>query len=134
MKQGSIWKGTALGAAAGFLAVVISAAVFAWLVGKEILGMEYLNICAAVGLILGGITAGVNGGRGADRWVRAGLSGACLLLLLLTVNLVGFDGSLSGIVPCCVLVMGSAAGTSLVMGGRKREKRRKYQIKKYRTG
>ena len=134
MKQGNVWKGIGLGSLAAFLTVVISAAVFAWMVGKEMLGMEYLNVCAAAALILGGTIAGLSGGRGADRWVRACLAGAGLLLLLLTVNLIGYDGSLGGIAPCSVLVMGSAAAMALISGGRKREKRRKYQIKKYRTG
>jgi len=134
MKKESAWKGIALGTLASFLVVVASTALFAWLMGKEILGMEYLNISAAMALILGGITAGLSGGRGAERWMRSGLSGAGLLMLLLVVNLIGYDGSLPGILPCCVLVLGSDVGTVLTLGGRKREKRRNYQIKKYRTG
>ena len=123
-----------MGAMGAFLAVVITAAMFAWLIGREILGMEYLNVSAAVALIMGGVAAALSGGRGADRWVRTLFAALGLLLLLLAVNLLGYEGSLKGVIPCVLLVLGSGAGTSLVLGGRQREKRRKYQIKKYRTG
>lgn len=134
MRKGAVWKRIGLGALGAFLAVVISAALFALLMDREVLGLEYLNVCAAASLILGGIAAGLSGGRGAERWAGSAAAAAGLLLLLLAVNLMGYDGALKGAVPCCILILGSTAGTTLAMGGRKREKRRKYQIKKYRTG
>ena len=128
------WKAVLMGTVGGLLAVVTVSAVFAGLISGEILGIEYLNVGSATALILGGAVAGIRGGRGADRWGQGVITGLGLLLLLLLINLIGFGGKLDGVLPCGLLVMGSAGGSCLVMGGKKRRKRRKYQIKKYRTG
>lgn len=129
-----ILRGGAAAGAAGFLMILASAAGFAWLVNRELLGMEHLDLTSAAALLCGGLLAGFSCGRGEGRWIRAGIAGAEMILILLAVNLIGFDGSLPGLLPCVTLVLGSVAAAALVMGERKGRKRRNYQIKKYRTG
>jgi len=124
----------AFAGAVGFVAVLVTTAVFAWLIHREILGLEHLDLTSAAALIMGGLLAGFSCGRGEGRWIRAGIAGAGLILVMLAVNLICFGGSLSGVLPGCALLLGSVTAAALVMGDKKGRKRRKYQIKKYRTG
>lgn len=122
------------GSAVGLLAVLAASAFFAWLVDREILAVEQIGLAGAGALIFGGLLVGLCGGRGEERWLRAGIGAGGLILGLLLISLIGFDGALDGLLPCAGLVLGSAAAGALVTGGGKGRNRRKYQIKKYRTG
>ena len=135
MKGKMDWlKAALLAAGIGFLTVIVGAAAFAWLMNREILALEHLDLCSAASLVMGGIAVGLMAGRGEERWLRTLTGAAGVVLLLLLVNLIGFGGDLRGILPVGALVTGAALAGNLALGSDNRGKRRKYQIKKYRTG
>ena len=125
-----------IGAASGvgFLGVILASAIFAWMMSKEILDQKNLALCGGAAMALGGILAGLGCGRGEGRWLRSAGAAGCLFLLLLAVNLIGFEGNLGGLVPGLGLATGATAAGNLLLGTPKAGKRRNYQIKKYRTG
>lgn len=127
-------KTGAFAGSVGVLTVLAVSAFFAWLISREILGFAYLDYAAAGALLSGGFLGGLTCGRGEGRWIRAGMAVGWMILILLAVNQIGFEGSLPGLIPCIVLVLGSVAAAVLAMGDKKGRKRRSYQIKKYRTG
>lgn len=126
MKNGWL-KRAGFAAAAGFLALLAAAGGLAWLILRGSIGEEHLGLASAAALIAGGLTAGLSAGGGEGRLVRCGAAAGGLVLVLLALNLLLFDGSLFGLLPGVLIIAGSVGAGGLLGGGGSRGGRRKYR-------
>lgn len=127
------WKRALFGLTVGLIVIVSAAGAGAWLINREILGRENMDVAAAVILVLGGLLGGLSAGRGEGRLGRCAMVAIGLILVLLFLNLLLFEGNLSGLLPGALAVLGST-GASMLIGGEKRSRnRRTRSYRKYRN-
>lgn len=110
-----------IGAALGILASLSAAGTFAWMLLRQLLDMEHMDMMAAGILILGSGAAALFCGAGEGRGRRALIAEGGLIVFLGLLNLALFDGALEGVVPCLLLI-GGTAGAVLLLTGRKHTK------------
>lgn len=127
------WKKAVFGLAIGLLAIMVMTGSFAWFVDREMMGREHMSLASAVVLALSGLLGGLCCGRGEGRLGRCVIVGAGLILMLLLLNLLLFDGHLSGLLPGSLVIFGSVAASMLIGGQKRSRSRRSYSYKKYRN-
>ena len=119
--------------AAGILATLGVAGLFGWIQLRQWVDMAHLDLMASGVLIVGsGITA-LSCGVGEGSVKRTVLSETGLILFLMLINLGLFEGELNGLIPCVIVIAGTAGAVMLIhMGkgpaGGKKTRRRRRQI------
>ena len=113
----------------GLITILTMTGLFAWMILCQIVDVEHMDLMAAGTLILGSGAAAVICGRGEGTrgCIVVGETGIVLVLGL--INLLLFEGMLTGFIPCVLLISGTAVAVVL-MGGRKTERRRGKEIRK----
>lgn len=127
------WKRTVFGIGVGFVLMLVLTGAFAWLMDIEVLSRESMGLASAGVLILSAFLGGLCSGRGDGQIVRCLAVGGGMILLILFMNLLLFGGSLKGLIPEAVMIVGSSAAAGMVGGIPVRGKRRKYRYAKYRN-
>lgn len=102
----------------GLLLILAGTGAFAWLILQRVIDITHLDLMAAAVLIFGSGGTALLSGAGEGSGKRTLLSEGVLVLLLLGLNLVLFDGSLTGVLPCVVLMGGTAGGICLLRMGK----------------
>ena len=125
------WKRVAFGIAVGILTMLAVAGAFAWLVHSEVIGREHLGLASAIVLAMGSLLGAVSAGGGEGRLLRCATVGGGIILFLLVLNLLLFDGALGGLLPGALVIVGSTAAAALITGNRSRKVGRKYRYRKY---
>lgn len=105
-----------IGAALGILASLSAAGTFAWMLLRQLWDMEYMDMMAAGILILGSGAAALFCGAGEGRGRRTLIAEGGLIVFLGLLNLALFDGALEGVIPCLLLIGGTAGAVLLVAG------------------
>lgn len=118
-----------IGAALGILASLSAAGTFAWMLLRQLWDMEHMDIMAAGILILGSGAAALFCGAGEGRGRRAVIAEGGLIVFLGLLNLALFDGAMEGVVPCLLLIAGTAGATLLVTGRKSTKSGRKRRQK-----
>lgn len=120
-----------LGVGVGLVVMLATAGGIAWLVYRGMLGREHLSIASAVILVLGSLLGALSTGRGEGRLVRCFVVGVGIVLALLLMNLLLFDGNLRGLLPGLLVIAGGAGAAALLGGGSSSRRHRKYRYPKY---
>lgn len=122
-----------IGAALGVLTILSAAGAFGWMVLRQLWDMEYMDIMAAGVLILGSGASALCCGAGEGRGRRALIAEGGLMVFLGLLNLALFDGAMEGMVPCLMLIAGTAGAVLLATGRKHAKTGRKYVQKKGRV-
>lgn len=110
------WSPAVFGMGVGLVSVPVLTGGFAWMIHREILGMEHMDLAAAAVLVVGGVLCGCFSGGGEGRLLRSCAAAGGLILALLVICLGAYDGSLRGLLPGGGAVLGGAAAAALVRG------------------
>lgn len=125
------WKRVAFGIGAGILVILAATGGFAWLISREIISREHMEIASAVVLVTGSLVGAFVTGGGDGRPARCVAAGMGIILLLLMINLMFFDGNIRRMIPGAVLVAGSVIAASIMGGNHKGRRRGNYRYPKY---
>lgn len=127
------WKKAVVGIGIGMLTVIFATGGFAWLADHEIMKREHMGFASAAVLALSGFLGAFSVGRGEGRLLRCAAAGAGMILILLIINLLFFDGNVGGLLYGSLLV-GGGVGAAALLGGETRGRgRAKHQYRKYRN-
>lgn len=113
-----------LGLGVALVAAVLVAALWAWLIGSEVLALEQMNYGAALALLL----ASFLGAHCAGSAENGAVVGVGLLLVLLGLNAGVFGAAVEGLTVTAGVIFGGCGASALLrMGGtgRKRSRRRR---------
>lgn len=110
-----------MGIGIGMLTLLTLTALFAWLIGQEIIMLDWMNYLAALILIAASFIGGMIGKSGTDRGTGALIAGAVIWLLLLGVNAAVYDCNAGGAPETALIILGGS-GTA-VLTGNKRSRR-----------
>lgn len=113
----------------GLITILTMTGLFAWMILCQIVDVEHMDLMAAGTLILGSGAAAVICGKGEGRIGGIVVGETGIVLVLGLMNLLLFEGGLTGFIPCVLLISGTAMAVVL-MGGRKTERRRGKEIRK----
>lgn len=129
------WKRICFGIGLGVLTMIVGAGLIAWLENRQMLDQEHLSFASVAMLVIGGLTGGAGAGRGEGRFVRCAVTAGGIVLILLLLNLICFDGQLGGLLPGILVIGGSSEAFALLTGGAKgrRTKYKPYKPHKYRN-
>lgn len=125
------WKRIALGSGISFLVTLTLVAVFAGLMDREMMGLEWMGYSAVAILILSGFT-GTAAVMAGGSLLETGLAACLYWVLLLGVNAVLYECVLSGMWVTLLAIAGGWGSAVLLLGlrnRRPRSRRRKYKIR-----
>lgn len=123
------WKRVGLGVAVGFLTMLILTALCAWMLEREMVGLEWVNYLAVLILLLGSFVAAKTVGGSGGRWLHSAVVAAGLWIVMLSVNALLFGSNPGGAGETALAIMGGCGGAALLSGkrtvsrGRKRRNR-----------
>ena len=113
----------------GLLMLLCLTGLFAWMIQNEILDISRMDLAAAGILIAASGMTALAAGRGEGRIRRTAMAEGGLVLILGVVNLLLFDGDLGGMIPCVLLIAGTAAAALLATAGKQKRTYGKHGIK-----
>ena len=87
---------------------------FAWMLGAEILDMEWMSLCAAAVILTGGFVGGAVAGGGDRTVLNSTLTGLCLWLMMFCINGAVFGFDIRGPLQCLLLIAGGVGASLLV--------------------
>lgn len=102
----------------GILVILAATGLFGWMIRNEVLDIKHMDLMAAGVLILGSGAAAMCCGKGEGRIGRTAAAEIALVLILGMMNLLLYDGILNRLLPCVLLIAGTA-GAVLLTGHRK---------------
>ena len=123
-------RAVGLGIGVGTITMLSMTGLGAWLLERELVGLEWINYLAAMILVVSSFVGAKSAGASADRWLNPTLTGVGLWLVLVLIHLAGFDGGLKGSGSVALGILGGT-GASMLLGGGHR--RRKAPVRKYRN-
>lgn len=121
-------------ACVGIVVILAMAGMFAWLIRNETLDVCHMDLMAAGVLIAGSGAAAMCSGRGEGSLKRMASSELGVILFLGLLNLLLFDGQISGLIPCVILIFGTAGAVFLALLGTGLKTGRKYRHKRRQMG
>lgn len=124
------WKQIGLGTGVSVITTLALAGLGAWLLERELLGLEWGNYLAALVLLVSSFVGGKTAGASPERWPGPIVAGAGLWTALLLIHMVGFGGQPSGAGATALAILGGTGAAILLSGG---GKRRKSRSRKYRN-
>lgn len=127
------WRRIAFGIGVGLVVMLAVTGGFAWMMSAQVLGREHEGLASAGTLIISAFLGALCSGRGEGQIVRSAAVGAGMILVMLLLNLLLFDGSLSGVIPSAVVTIGASAAAGLIGGVPGNRRSGKYRYSKYRN-
>lgn len=123
------WRGIGLGTGAGMITMLTVTGAGAWLLERQLLGMEWMNYLAAAILLVSAFLAAKTAGASLERWMDALLTGAGMWMLLALIHGLGYDGALTGAGVTALIIAGGTGAAVLLSrgGGRRGSGRRKHR-------
>ena len=126
-----LWRNILVGLGVGVVLIFFGTLTGAYLIYKEIVGADSVGYIAVLIVLLSGITATVmasRGNAGKKQMMISSLTGICLWIVLLGINLVVFANGFSGVWITGVLFLVSGFASFLLFG--KTVRKIKYRIPK----
>lgn len=124
------WKQIGLGTGVGVIAMLTMTGLGAWLLERELVGLEWTNYLAALNLLVSSFVGGKTAGTSPERWPGPMMTGIGMWAVLLLIHLAGFGGQPEGAGATALAILGGT-GASILLGGG--GKRRKVRTRRYRN-
>lgn len=124
------WKRIGLGISVGMVSVIAITGLGAWLMERELVGLEWSNYLAALALLVSSFAGAKMTGAGRGRWLNPVLVGAGLWAVLAMIHLGCYEGVLAGAAPVALVILGGC-GSAVLLGGR--NDRHKSRGRRYRN-
>ena len=123
------WKRIGLGTGVGVVGVISITGLGAWLMERELIGLEWVDYLAALALLASSFAGAKMTGAGRGRWLNPVLAGAGLWVVLAMIHLGCYEGMLAGAGPVALVILGGVGAAVLLGGGNRIRKsgRRKYR-------
>lgn len=116
------WKRIGLGTGVGTVAMVAMTGLGAWMLERELIGLEWMNYLAALILLVSSFAGAKTAGVSLQNWTVPVLTGAGLWLMLLLIHTVGFGGAPEGAGATALAVLGGSGAAMLLNRGGGRRK------------
>ena len=117
------WKRIGLGTGTGTVALLAMTGVGAWLLERELVGLEWADYLAAVILLASSFMGAKMTGVSMERWIGPVLTGLGLWLVLALIHILGFGGALEGAGATVLPILGGTGAAVLLTGGGKRRRK-----------
>lgn len=118
------WKRIGFGIGVGAVALLAMTGLGAWVLERELMGVQWADYLAAVILLVSSFLGAKTAGASAERWIGPVLTGLGLWLVLAVIHVFGFGGPLEGAGVTALAILGGSGAAVLLGGGGKRAKRR----------
>ena len=118
------WKRIGLGISVGMVSVIAITGLGAWLMERELVGLEWSNYLAALALLVSSFAGAKMTGAGRGRWLNPVLVGAGLWGVLALIHLGCYEEALVGAGPVALAILGGTGAAVLLGGGGRHRKSR----------
>lgn len=114
------WKRIGFGTAVGMIVLLSLTGLGAWLLERELVGLEWCDYLAALILLVSSFTAAKASGSSAERWLHPTITGAALWVVLALIHVSVFEGKMEGAGAVALAILGGSGAAILLGGGRRR--------------